>query len=426
MKRMAGTLIVLAALGGCSSVNQGPDVGEAVYGDARTVPVPAGVQASWRQHDQLPAPSQYAGGASMSRSATPNSYASAGAIAQPSTETSSVQPLPRSATARSSNSALAYATTPGAGYGYSQTDRARSRLVPEPDAAIDPVVSDPLSKNSLLLPPKDSKPAITSTAPPVVATAAKESARDLPTSADHGSSLLSLKEQAVLPPPGSVATVGLDQPSSPRPAGPAVRMINSKRITLNFEVKDVGPSGLAGVDLYYTQDAKTWKKGDAPPQTKSPYVIEVTDEGLYGFSLVAHNGSGMGKEPPQSGDQPQVWVEVDQTKPVVRLQGIEEAFGGRNQSLVVRWTASDKNLGPKPITLLYAEKNDGPWQTMAANVENNGKYSWAIPSGIPARFFVRVEATDLVGNVAGAQTPTPISLDLSLPTVSILGVEPGK
>ena len=57
MKRTAWTLIVLAALGGCSSVSQGPEVGEKGYSDAR--PAPAGVQANWRQHDQLPAPCQW-------------------------------------------------------------------------------------------------------------------------------------------------------------------------------------------------------------------------------------------------------------------------------------------------------------------------------------------------------------------------------
>ena len=43
--------------------------------------------------------------------------------------------------------------------------------------------------------------------------------------------------------------------------------------------------------------------------------LQVSEEGLYGFTLVAHNGVGGGKEPPHAGDLPQIWVLVDQTKP---------------------------------------------------------------------------------------------------------------
>src|SRR5262249_25134676 len=53
-----------------------------------------------------------------------------------------------------------------------------------------------------------------------------------------------------LPP---VPTVGAAAPADAKtarhmPAGaPLFRLVNTKRITLNFEVKDVGPSGLSGV-----------------------------------------------------------------------------------------------------------------------------------------------------------------------------------
>src|SRR5262249_3684512 len=128
-----------------------------------------------------------------------------------------------------------------------------------------------------------------------------------------------------------------------RPTGPAVRMINSKRITVNYEVKDVGPSGVSGVELWYTQDgSKTWKKRDVPPQPQPPYIIEVNDEGLYGFTLLAKNGIGLSKDPPQAGDLPQVWVEVDLTKPVVHLSAVNARCSGKSQCVVIHWTAADK------------------------------------------------------------------------------------
>ena len=49
-----------------------------------------------------------------------------------------------------------------------------------------------------------------------------------------------------------------------------------------------------------------------------------------------------------------------------------------------------------------------------------------MPGGIPHRFYVRVEATDLVGNSNSAQTGEPILIDLAQPTAAITAVEPGK
>jgi hypothetical protein len=210
----------------------------------------------------------------------------------------------------------------------------------------------------------------------------------------------------------------------PRAAGPAVRLVNTKRIHVNYEVKDVGPSGVAGVELWYTQDSRTWKKFEGALQKQPPYVVEVTDEGLYGFTLVARSGAGLSKQPPQAGDLPQVWVEVDTTKPTVKLIDTEAGFSAKAQNLIVRWTASDKNLAAKPITISYAEQTEGPWTPLATNLENNGRYVWQLPASVPKRLFVRVEAADTVGNVGLAQSPQPLLIDLAQPTVAILGVEP--
>jgi hypothetical protein len=222
----------------------------------------------------------------------------------------------------------------------------------------------------------------------------------------------------------SVAQSVPAQPTEQAPHGPAVRMVNSKRINLNYEIKDVGPSGISGVELWFTQDSRTWKKYEGTTQRQPPYTAEVNEEGLYGFTLVARSGVGLGKEPPQAGDLPQVWVEVDLSKPVVTVTSTETGITNKSPSLTVRWTVQDKNLSLRPVTLSYAELPDGPWTPIAANLENTGQHVWPLPATAPRRFYVRVEATDLVGNVGTAQTPTPVTIDLSQPSISILTVEP--
>ena len=214
------------------------------------------------------------------------------------------------------------------------------------------------------------------------------------------------------------------EPPAARPMTTAVRMVNSKRVSLNYEIKDVGPSGVSMVELWYTQDGRKWERYDTASQPRPPFVVELKDEGLYGFTLVARNGVGLGRRPPRTGDQPQVWVEVDTTKPVVKLLDVQVGASGEGQSLGIRWKATDTNLGQRPITLSYAEQATGPWTVIAANVENSGAFGWQLPTGVPPHLMVRVEATDLVGNVGVAQMPEPIVLDLSQPVVSIVAVEP--
>ena len=250
--------------------------------------------------------------------------------------------------------------------------------------------------------------------------------------------------------PAGRSNLEVDQAASD-PAAPSIRMVNSKRVTLNFELKDVGASGVSGVELWCTQDAHTWKKGEIEAQTNHSFTVEVKEEGLYGFTLLARNGSGVGKEDaPASGEQPQVWVMVDVTKPTVQISSVEITHAGKEPTVEIHWTAKDKNLGPKPITLSYAEQPEGPWTPIAAGVENSGQYEWQPPAAAPHRLYLRVEAVDMPGNAASAQTanplrldtaeavvappppdlshktlPAPPALDTSRPTAAILAVEPG-
>jgi hypothetical protein len=209
------------------------------------------------------------------------------------------------------------------------------------------------------------------------------------------------------------------------PAGgtPQVRMVNSKRISLNYRIDDQGPSGIAAIELWYTQDGRNWQKYGEDTSGKPPFVFDVHQEGLYGFTLIAKSGVGLSERPPQPGDQPQIWVEVDETKPVVTLLGAEVGRGPETGNLTITWTATDKNMARQPITLSYGEQADGPWTTIGANLDNNGRYVWRMPqSGIPYRFFIRVEAIDKAGNIGSAQTANHVIVDLHKPRPTILDV----
>ena len=202
--------------------------------------------------------------------------------------------------------------------------------------------------------------------------------------------------------------------------------VNNKRISINYEIKDVGKSGLAVVQLWFTRnEGRNWQKYDEQTTPQPPYVVEVSEEGLYGFTLVAQNRAGGGAPPPRAGDAPQIWVEVDLTKPVVHLQSVDVGKGPELGNLTITYTAADKNLSRKSITFSYAEKPEGPWTVIAAGEEYTGRFVWRMPDTVPYQFHVRVEAADRAGNIGSAETSRPVVVDLAQPKIQVIGVEPG-
>jgi hypothetical protein len=209
-----------------------------------------------------------------------------------------------------------------------------------------------------------------------------------------------------------------------------LRLTNSKRITFRYEVNEADPAAAANLEIWGTTDMHNWKKYHAVSRPPSSLAVEVKDEGLYAFTMLARGKDESAKNPP-AGEPPQVWVAVDLTKPVVQLIDTEVNVRTRTPTLIVRWNAKDRNFGPQPITLLYAERPEGPWQPIAANLENSGRYEGPLPPRLTDNVYVRVQASDLMGNVGMSQTtalriPSWSSIDAARApqsAVSILSVD---
>ncbi len=216
------------------------------------------------------------------------------------------------------------------------------------------------------------------------------------------------------PPPAPV--------SAPLTAAPAatpattLRLISSRRISFSYEFKDPNIGDGSGVELWGTRDLKTWKKFDTVAHGPHAVVADLKDEGMYGFTLLAHTAGSPARDHPQPGDLPQVWVVVDYTKPAVQFLGAELNLTARTPTVILRWSAQDRNFGPHPITLSYAEHAEGPWKPIAGNLENTGRYEWVLPATVPATLHVRVQAVDLMGNAGSGQTTSPLHLPRSLLT----------
>ncbi len=210
-----------------------------------------------------------------------------------------------------------------------------------------------------------------------------------------------------------------------------VQMVNKRRIQLNYEIANKGPSGVATVEVWYTYDTKTWNLYSKNAPETSPFVVEMEKEGRYGFTLVAKSGVNLSDPAPKAGDEPQLWVEVDETPPAVRLLSVEVGPAADDRTMKIMWNATDKFMAAQPITISYAASTESSkpvdewtWTPLAPGIANDGKYTWKIPENVPYQMYIRVEASDQAGNVGKAQTAQPVKVDLNRPKVTIIEAKP--
>jgi hypothetical protein len=210
------------------------------------------------------------------------------------------------------------------------------------------------------------------------------------------------------------------KPGTSPPTGIEPRRVNARRFALEYELEDVGPSGVSRVELWGTRDGgQTWRRVAQDDDVESPIQVTVEGEGRYGFLILAESGGGMPAAPPHPGHRPELWVEVDMHRPFAELTSVERGSGNQSDHLVLRWQADDDNLRPRPISLFYSSRPAGPWSMIAADLENTGEYAWRVERHVPERCYLRLEARDLAGNRGAYQTLEPVPLDQPDPSVKL-------
>jgi hypothetical protein len=205
----------------------------------------------------------------------------------------------------------------------------------------------------------------------------------------------------------------------------AMRMVGSRTFDIEYDLDTVGPWGVAKVELWgTTNQGQSWESYCTDPDNRSPVRVTVPNEGIYGFRILVDGANGASSPPPRSGDPPELEVRVDLKRPTAQLQPIERGQGNLFDHLVLRWTASDDNLEPRPISLFYSSSPLGPWSTIAARLENTGQYFWRLQRHVPEQFYLRLEVRDMAGNLTTVQSQTPVTLVRPQPTGRLRGVRP--
>jgi hypothetical protein len=207
--------------------------------------------------------------------------------------------------------------------------------------------------------------------------------------------------------------------------GESDRVVNSQTFDIEYQLESVGPWGVSKVELWGTRDqGATWQSHGIDSDNRSPFRVTVPSAGTYGFRLLVDGANSAGSIPPQPRDPPELTVTVDLQPPTVQLQGAELGQGNLADHLLLRWTASDTNLEPRPIALFYSSHPQGPWSTIAAGLENSGSYTWRIERHVPGRFYLKLAARDTAGNVATFVSPSFLELARPQPTGRLGTVRP--
>lgn len=209
------------------------------------------------------------------------------------------------------------------------------------------------------------------------------------------------------------------------PAGDRTRLTKTRKFHLNYDVDIVGPEGVAEVELWGTSDGgKTWAKWGADIDRTSPMEVEVSREAAYGFRIVVVGKNGLVGNRPASGDEADIWIEIDATAPTVRITSAAYGTGEHAGELDIRWEAGDQHLGPRPVTLSFSDRADGRFTTIAAGLPNTGQYFWKFDPRSPRQFYLKLEVRDDAGNVAADQLADPIKVEGLTPKGRIRSLTP--
>lgn len=217
---------------------------------------------------------------------------------------------------------------------------------------------------------------------------------------------------------------GADGTTEVLPTGAAVRMVNSRVFELEYELGTPVPP--TRVELWATRDnGRTWQFFGQDTDNRSPIIVSVPQEGIYGFRVMVSADPRTPTGGPAVGEMPDVWIGVDWTRPTGRILSIEPQPSEPGWQVRIRWEAADRYLADKPISLFYSPTGvSGTWMAIATGLENTGQYTWNVPPQLSDRVYIRLEIRDQAGNLTVDQTPQAIPLGQRVERAKIRDVRP--
>jgi len=194
--------------------------------------------------------------------------------------------------------------------------------------------------------------------------------------------------------------------------GRPLHLVRSQRFAWDYEVPAIRRvAGPLRAELWTTRDGGlTWQKAAVDADGRSPIDVELSEPGFYGVRLELVADVPDADAGPRSGAEPDAWVGIDTEPPQVELVAIDRDEAAAGDVLVIRYAVRDPLLPANSVRLLYSPNAEGPWATIADTAANEGSHRWEPGRSVPARVFVRLEATDAAGNKGIAVSDEAVSV----------------
>lgn len=203
----------------------------------------------------------------------------------------------------------------------------------------------------------------------------------------------------------------------PPPDAPVpTRAINTRAFEVELDPLDETAARAQIADLYRAaQPQGPWElAGQCAVKTtqRGPRFLRqesVLQDGVYYYTArAARDGHGPTAPPPQL--RAQVRVVVDTEEPLVQLIAPhhESSTLVVGEPFVIRWSAVDDNLSPKPVTIMYSGPQGKPMIPIAQRIDNDGTYQWMVPPVEHEKIYFYVLVFDRAGNRGLAVTEQPV------------------
>jgi hypothetical protein len=223
-------------------------------------------------------------------------------------------------------------------------------------------------------------------------------------------------------------------PQTTHPDAPAVtalpgniRDTNSRRFELDYVVETAVDVGLARVALWYTKDqGHSWTLYGEDTDQVSPFLVEMNEDGVFGFKIVAEAQHGVTSGAPKAGVPADIWIRIDATPPTGRISTARFGRGESLGALQIFWESHDDLPATGPVTLLYGETAQGPWRVIADGLQPQGQYDWRVGANVPAEIYLRLEVRDQAGNITSDTLRDPIASNGLAPQSAIRGMRPAS
>lgn len=181
-------------------------------------------------------------------------------------------------------------------------------------------------------------------------------------------------------------------------------------------------SGIVGVTFWYSNTVAGWQM-DGTDATAPYEATFIAPSGPVWVKAAATNGAGLTTE------SAVVKYMVDATAPAIKATTLIQPNGGEGLQIgliyTIKWNKADitdANLADKPITLWLTQDGGVTFSQIDGALANTGAYDWKV-AGIPsANSWVKIIATDKVGNQSSDMSDaafTVFAVDTTPPTVSI-------